>query len=283
VLGTSLLARLATPPRKVVRRGGLVMYSRPQSEHGDAYRVLVANFDLANASSQSKVIMLTSAAAREGKTTATANLGIALARAGRRVAILDFDFHRPTLGGYFGLENASGLSDVLTGAAALSEALNRVPIRDSVDGIPRERSGDGELTVVPAGRAPARALDRVSTPHVGDLLEVTKHEFDVVLVDTPPLMAASEGLALAKEVDAVIMLVRADRAAAEQLEELRRRLQLSGRLVLGFIVTGGAPQGGYGFSPSAHYNKAAVDHDPWSVSGNGHRAEVRLGGTRVET
>ena len=181
LLGTPLLARLATPPRKVVRRGGLVMYSRPQSEHGEAYRVLVANFDLANASSQSKVIMLTSAAAREGKTTATANLGIALARAGRRVAILDFDFHRPTLGGYFGLGKVSGLSDVLTGAAALSEATNRVPIRDSVNGTPSERPGDGELTVIPAGQAAARALDRVSTPLVGDLLEVAKHEFDVVL------------------------------------------------------------------------------------------------------
>ena len=283
LLGTPLLARLATPPRKVVRRGGLVMYSRPQSEHGEAYRVLVANFDLANASSQSKVIMLTSAAAREGKTTATANLGIALARAGRRVAILDFDFHRPTLGGYFGLGKVLGLSDVLTGAAALSEAINRVPIRDSVDGTPSERPGDGELTVVPAGPAPARALDRVSTPLVGELLEVTKREFDVVLVDTPPLMAVSEGLAVAKEVDAVIMLVRADRAASEQLEDLRRRLQLSGRPVLGFIVTGSERQGGYGFDQPAYYKKGAVDNGHWSVSGNGHRAEVRLGGTRVET
>lgn len=283
LLGTPLLARLATPPRKVVRRGGLVMYSRPQSEHGEAYRVLVANFDLANASSQSKVIMLTSAAAREGKTTATANLGIALARAGRRVAILDFDFHRPTLGGYFGLGKVSGLSDVLTGAAALSEATNRVPIRDSVNGTPSERPGDGELTVIPAGQAAARALDRVSTPLVGDLLEVAKHEFDVVLVDTPPLMAASEGLALAKEVDAVIMLVRADRAASEQLQDLRRRLQLSGRPVLGFIVTGSERQGGYGFDQPAYYKKGAVDNGQWSVSGNGHRAEVRLSGTRVET
>ena len=123
--------------------GAWSSYSRPQSEHGEAYRVLVANFDLANASSQSKVIMLTSAAAREGKTTATANLGIALARAGRRVAILDFDFHRPTLGGYFGLGKVSGLSDVLTGAAALSEATNRVPIRDPVNGTPASARGMG--------------------------------------------------------------------------------------------------------------------------------------------
>ena len=158
-----------------------------------------------------------------------------------------------------------------------------MPIRDSVDGTPSERPGDGELTVVPAGQAPARALDRVSTPLVGDLLEVTKREFDVVLVDTPPLMAVSEGLALAKEVDAVIMLVRADRAASEQLEDLRRRLQLSGRPVLGFIVTGSERQGGYGFDQPAYYKKGAVDNGHWSVSGNGHRAEVRLGGTRVET
>jgi hypothetical protein len=79
------------------------------------------------------------------------------------------------------------------------------------------------------------------------------------------------------------MLVRADRAASEQLEDLRRRLQLSGRPVLGFIVTGSERQGGYGFDQPAYHKKGAIDNGHWSVSGNGHRAEVRLGGTRVET
>jgi Mrp family chromosome partitioning ATPase len=225
------------------------MQTDPDTEYGEAYRVLVANLDLSNVVRQAKTIMVTSATVGEGKTTATGNLGLALARGGRDVAIIDFDFHRPNLGAFFGLGIVPGVSDVLVGRAALSQASYTVHLddrdeqSDSLLGTPNQ----GKLTVIPAGQSTRAAIDRLSAPVVGNLVAELRERFEIVLFDTPPLLVVSEGLTLSKQVEGMVIVTSAEKIAEPQLREMRQRLALVTCTPLGFIITGAEDEEGYSY------------------------------------
>jgi len=127
-LGLPLLARLTKPPRRLRRKKRLVMLERPNSAEAEAFRVLRTNFSFANYDKGARVVMVTSAQDGEGKSTTVANLAVALARAGQRVALIDLGLRRPLLDRFFGLEDHPGFTDVAVGRASLGEAVGRIAL-----------------------------------------------------------------------------------------------------------------------------------------------------------
>ena len=145
--------------------------------------------------------MFTSALPKEGKSTTIANLGVAIALAGKNVAIVDLDLHRPTQQRFFGLgAGEAGISSVVLGYADLDEALVSVNLERAIgEGassgqLSRRPASSGSLVVLPTGPLPPDPGEFVGAEGVSRVIAALRERVDIVLVDAPPLLAVGDGL-----------------------------------------------------------------------------------------
>ena len=230
-----LLAKLPGPRR---RNDRLLILDRPADEVTEAVGRLRTSFDFANSELQARVVMATSAGAREGKSTTVANLAIALSRTGRRVVLVDLDLRRPSLFSLFHLPNQPGITDLASGRASLSSVLNRitpVPLRLAPRG--DRESGTGTLEVVTSGRLQLDPGEFVETSGLSDALQQLRNHAEIVLVDAPPILAAGDAMALTGKVDAILLVNRLGSSTRQTLVELVRTLGRSPKPVMGFVAT----------------------------------------------
>jgi capsular exopolysaccharide synthesis family protein len=190
----------------------------------ESFRVTLTSILLSdNNTSRPRIIVLSSAKPGEGKTTVTSNLGIALARTNRRVLLIDGDMRKPRLHEVFGVDNRSGLSEVLAGDSSVSAHETRIP----------------NLYVLPSGK---RADERLFfTSRFRPLLRRLKTEFDMILIDTPPLLQMPDARLIGHQADAVILVVaqHTDRNAVLLAQQ---RLTEDGTYLLGTILNNWDPK-----------------------------------------
>jgi tyrosine-protein kinase len=260
-LDLPLLGRLPAPPRRA-KQGELAMMSRPSTAEAESFRLLGANLEHANMARQARTIMVTSASRGEGKTTIVANLAVALARAGRRIALVDLDVRHPSLDRIFGLSDRPGLSDVVLDDMPLSDALARVPLAagDPVDVSGTASLAAGTLDVLPVGSTPPTPAEFVASRAVARVLDELSGIFDVVLVDVPPLLAVSDAVILGARVDAVLVAVRLNVTDREILNDLARALNACPCAKLGYVLTGAEPHKGY-YVPARTSSDRPSKHD----------------------
>ena len=130
-LGLPLLSRLPEPARGAEKEARLTMIHDPQDAYAEAVRRLRTNLEFANVDRDARVIMVTSAVEREGKSTTIANLAVALARSGRNVALVDLDLRQPVLAKYFELQGQPGITDVVLERADLQTTITPIRLPDS--------------------------------------------------------------------------------------------------------------------------------------------------------
>lgn len=260
ILGLPLLGRLPTPPRRL-RRRGVAMLDRGPANHVEAYQNLRTSLDLANLKTRAKTILVTSAVASEGKSTTAANLAVALARAGRRVALVDLDLRDPCIAGLFKIDGQPGVTGIATGAVAIRDALVSVSIRPGgnprrsvgTDGTPREQLGaGGALDVLPSGVTPADPAAFLTTSELEELIRHLRNTYDVVLIDSPPALPVGDAMTLTGKVDAVIVMVRAGVVRWPSIVELRRLLDAAPCEKLGFVLTGAESASNYGYGSGSY-------------------------------
>ena len=267
-LGLPLLGRLPRPRRRLQRANDLVMVSEPSSAEGEAFRILRTNVEFVNIERDARTIMVTSAVEREGKSTTTANLGVAFARAGRRVVLVDLDLRRPFLARFFDLEGLPGLTDVALGNATLEEAVVSIPI-PAVGGASSNGRGTS-INVLSAGTPPPDPGEFVEKRIVGDILTAARENADVVLVDSPPLLHVGDAVTLSAKVDALMIVTRLNVLTRSTLAELARVVESLPNQTLGFAVTDAGVEGQYGYD----YYAAAAPRRQWLGRGRRSRAPV---------
>jgi non-specific protein-tyrosine kinase len=164
-----------------------------------------------------RTLVVTSAAAGEGKTTTAANFAIVSAQGGVRVCLIDSDLRRPALHKIFGLPNERGLT------TALVEGLTAAAVAQAT-AVP-------QLLVVTSGALPPNPAEMAASRRMRELLDKARAEFDLVVCDTPPVVSVSDGVALAAQCDGVLLVVRAATVphdvvarAIEQIEAVRGRI-----------------------------------------------------------
>lgn len=200
----------------------LIVQSDPHSQRAEAMRRLRTNIQFLNVNERPQSIVVTSALPGEGKSTTVANLAIALADTGTRVALVDADLRRPTLARTMGVEGAVGLTTVLIGRAELSEVI--------------QPWGNGYLHVLPAGQVPPNPSELLGSLAMARLLDQLTSAYDVVLVDTPPLLPVTDAAILAKLTAGAIVVVGADKLHRNQLGEALESLERVGAPVLGIVL-----------------------------------------------
>lgn len=182
----------------------------PTSASAEAYRMLRTSLEFVAMEHETRTIHITSASAREGKTTTAANLAVSLA-AGRRTVVVDGDLRRPRLHKFFQLQNGTGFTSVLLGTVALDDALEEV-------------AGVSNLWVLPSGPIPVNPAEALGVPMVQTVFEQLLARFDVVVVDSPPVVPVSDSLVLSRYADATLVVATAGttsrKALARSLELL---------------------------------------------------------------
>ncbi len=252
-----LLARVPRQSRKDVRRRPVVMLAAPNGRHAEPFRMLRTKLEFSKLDGAGTRIMITSAEANEGKSTTAANLAVALAKAGRRVVLVDLDLRSPDLHKLFELGERPGVTDVVLGIVNLDEALAPVPVSSfgteiSSNGQDGSVAG-GRLAVLSAGMHSANPADIISLGALAGMLEELSRRADVVLLDAAPLLVASETLALTARVNALILVARARVARVQTLDEVRDILDASPAVKLGFVLTGADQRDVY----HPHYQESA--------------------------
>ncbi len=183
--------------------------------------------------------MITSATQGEGKSATASNLAVTLARSGRHVILVDLDLRRPGIDRFFGLSDRPGLTSVERGDVKLMDALSVVYVHPD-----RSATKTGLLEILTAGLPPSDPAIFLRSKFVSDTLAKLAARCDVLLIDTPPVMAVSDALTIATRADAALILVAGvNRINRAELANTRRVLEACPVPKLGFIASAGNGNG----------------------------------------
>jgi capsular exopolysaccharide synthesis family protein len=224
--GTRLLARgrAATPflPRR--SEAGVLVSDLPiYSPVAEAYRTLRTNLLCSPAGPGLRSLVVTSPSGGEGKTTIAANLAITMAQQGMRVLLVDGDLRRAQIHKLFGLEREPGLTEVLLGEIPLSGAV-------------RATSTAG-LSILSAGGLPkVSPSDLLASPALRTLVETAAGEYDLVMFDTPPLLALSDAALIGRLTDGVLLVIRAGQTDRDEARTAVRQVRAVGVPVVGAVL-----------------------------------------------
>jgi capsular exopolysaccharide synthesis family protein len=176
--------------------------------------------------------VVTSAAPQEGKTLIAANLAVTFARAGARVLLVDCDIHRPRLHRVFRASRAPGLMDLLRAGSASSSLHTSVNHRLASI----RRTDIDRLSFLPCGTDPQQTPELLEPAMLRGLLKQLRSEFEVILLDTPPVLVSADAATLAASADGVIMVVRAGQTDRGAAELARQRVVSAGGRMLGAVL-----------------------------------------------
>jgi tyrosine-protein kinase Etk/Wzc len=199
----------------------LVIVNDSRSSGAEAYRTLRTNLLFSAAVSDLKSLVVTSAGPKEGKSTTAANLAIAFAQQGHRVLLIDCDLRRPRVHKMFGQRQEPGLTEVLVGRASIEEATQETAVPN--------------LLTLTSGALPPNPVELLGSVKMRELL-ATLPATDIVVIDTPPLLAASDAAVLGRIADGVIMVVRAGRTQRGAVQESVQHLINVGARIVGTVL-----------------------------------------------
>ena len=217
--------------RRVLRKKSpedmIITLADPISPASDAYRALRAGViyldaDLKPGITRMKVLLITSPGPREGKSTVTANLAVALAKAEKEVICVAADLHRPRLGALFGSDTQLGLANVLSGEVDVEQVL----VKTGVPG----------LRLLDTGGPTKNARELLETPAMAGTIERLNDLADFVLIDTPPVLASPDTITMAPLVDGIIVVAASEQTKLRSLREAVKQLQTLNATILGGVL-----------------------------------------------
>jgi succinoglycan biosynthesis transport protein ExoP len=229
----------------------LATWKRKPSMVAECARTTLTSILLPNENGEGpQVIVITSPCPGDGKTTVACNLSIAVAEIGRKVLLIEGDLRRPRLNSVFGVGNNWGLSDVLRGDGALENV--------SVSHLVRETEVAG-LYLLPGGSCGVTPSNLFYSPRMATLLKKLRAEFDMILMDAPPMIHLADARVLGHLSDGVVLVIRAGQTTTESALSACQRFAEDGTRVLGTILNSWDPKttGGYGYGGYADYHATA--------------------------
>jgi capsular exopolysaccharide synthesis family protein len=224
-----------------IAEGEPALGSATGSAAGEAFRALRANLQYLSVNRPLRTILVTSAAAAQGKTTVTANLALAIARSGAPTVAIEADLRRPGLGNAFGHRGfGPGLTGVLVGAADPDDAVADVLVHDDVPG-----AEPVVVSLLQSGPLPPNPSELLASLQMQHTLDRLTAVYEHVLIDSPPLLLVADSLELARIVDGVVIVARRNSVTSEEAKEVRAVVERLGLSLVGVVLTDVEQAGGY--------------------------------------
>ncbi|MEN9517575.1 MAG: hypothetical protein RLZZ381_163 [Cyanobacteriota bacterium] len=204
-------------------QGRIVTRDEPDSFSSEVYRMIQANLKFLTNDKPPKVILVTSSVPEEGKSTVTANLAAAIAQLGRSVLLVDADLRRSSQHHLWGVDNRKGLKDiVIDNVSPLSVIKQPMP----------------KLSLLTSGIVEANPLGILDSPKMSDFIGRSRREYDLILIDVPPLPVTADVLTISKLVDGILFVTRPGIVEHESAELAQEALATTGQKILGMVVNG---------------------------------------------
>lgn len=207
----------------------LITLTDPRSPTAESYRALRTNIKAAVEDHKHGSLLITSSRPGEGKSITSANLAIAMAQQGHNVLLIDADLRRPMQHHLFGLNREPGLADLL-------HELNINDHVKDIEGLLKgivQRTPERRLVVLTCGSIKSTAFELLSSEIMQKILDALAPRFDFVILDTPPVLAVSDAVALSTQVDHVILVAEAGRIRRKELRETVKRLREANANIVG--------------------------------------------------
>lgn len=245
----------------------LCTYFQPRSTFCEAYRAIrtALYFSSQKRDGVNKVIQVTSAVPSDGKSTITANLAVTTAQAGKNVLLIDCDFRRPRVHQLFKLESKRGV-------AWMVENMPNDPQQSCAEMIGEavQETEIPNLCVMPCGERPANPAELLSSPKFDQMLTLLKEKFDLILIDSPPLLAVTDPSNIAGRVDGVILVIRIRKVIRPMAVRASRMLETLGANVLGVVVNGVGSREAYGYGSKYYRSRSNYYGGDYYRSGYGY-------------
>lgn len=216
-----MLGGIALDPE--AKKRPLIVHADPRSPRAESFRTLRTNLQFLNVDGGPRSFVISSSGPGEGKSTTTANLAIALAETGARVALIDGDLRLPRIADYMGIEGGVGVTDVLIGRMKVADVL--------------QKWGTSELYVLPSGPVPPNPSELLGSAAMERMLSSLEKYFDYVLIDAPPLLLVTDAAVIGKKATGVILAAASGKTKKPELAGAIRTLETAGVTLLGTIVT----------------------------------------------
>jgi non-specific protein-tyrosine kinase len=241
--GAPLLATVPALNRIAPGGGQVYVMSQPNSGAAEAQRLLRTNLEFASASGEIDAVTITSPGPGEGKSTTAANLGVVMAQAGLRTVVIDADLRKPTQARIFGVASETGLTTLLTHP---EQSWHDVAKKVALPG----------LELIPCGPLPPNPSDLLSSSRFESLLASITAETDIVIIDSPPVLVASDALSIAAHTDGVVMVCHSHQTRTDALRHAADSVRQGGIRLIGLVLN--RQKGQQGASYYGEYYGAAV-------------------------
>ena len=219
------------------RKTQLITRQDPKSMVAESYRALRTNIQFADMDKKPKILLLTSPAPREGKSTTIANLAITIANMGTKTLIMDCDLRKPIIHRFFNLEKEIGITDVLTRNMSWGEAVKSTEVENCF--------------VLTSGKSPPNPSELLGSKKMKILLDELKEEFDLILIDSSPIIPVTDSVVLSPEADAVFLVFELRRTSTVAARTAVNSLKAVHVIPTGVIINNIRPEDrrsyGYGY------------------------------------
>jgi len=228
----------------------IAIFEDPKSQISEAYRTLRSNLQFSLVDKESSIIGVTSCAPREGKSTVISNLAVAMAESGKRTLLIDCDLRKPTIHKRFGISNSHGLTSLLLKESTLEQGIHRTEVEN--------------LTVIPSGPIPPNPSEILGSENMRKLLGKVRETFDIILIDTPPVLGFSDVFALTPSIDGTLLVAvygNTEKAAILRAKDAHEK---AGTTILGIVenkIPESASKYGYGYGYSSKYYNSYYSED----------------------
>ncbi len=238
--------------RMSVAQKNISVLVSPKSQFAESLRSLRTSLLLSTTGKPPKYILFTSATPSEGKTTISTNMACILAQGETRVLLIDADMRRPAIHPRFGLTGKTGLSTLLTGGTTFAETIQSVPEAPNLD-------------IIASGPVPPFPAELLGSDAMRAMLAEAAKTYHFIVIDSPPILSVTDGVILARDADAVALVVRHGKSSKHIVRRARDLLIRAGAPITGIVLNAvdlNAPeyQGYYGQSG---YHYSGSDTDSW--------------------
>ncbi|KRE47881.1 CpsD/CapB family tyrosine-protein kinase [Paenibacillus sp. Soil522] len=200
----------------------MITVTNPRSPISESYRALRTNIEFSSIDETLQVLMVSSAGPGEGKSTTITNLAITFAQSEKKVILIDADLRKPTAHHTFSLSNRWGLSSVISQQSKLEEVIQASDIPN--------------LDVMTSGAIPPNPAEMMGSKKMTSLLEQLRQMYDIILIDTPPLLAVTDAQIVATKSDGVILVVDQGKVKRDIASKAVKSLESVKARILGVVL-----------------------------------------------